>query len=382
MSSFTFKFTSNIVIGNYSIAKIGSEAVQFGKKFLFVVDPLLHEIGIAKKIIDALEERGISVLIFDGIKRSADSDIIENALGLARGVFVDAVIASGGMGAVAVGRAVASLYNETGSIYDFIEGKPCTAEPLPFIEVPSTCREPFTFTPFSPIVDVRSRKIHLLKIRSDLCKLCVFDTACYSNLDLNATTAAILQGVGIAFEGYISSKTNFLAEAILGKAIDRFLLSLDPQQDRIVGTTREMVIAEAACLTAVGISFSSPGLGTAIALSCAGRYNISSSVVGTILLPHLLINAQTSNLDKILKIGRMLNINTQGVDPLGIAQAAIEEIRRRLVQANLPTRLKDIDLTIEQLVAVSEDAVSLSFMNYIPKPMRSDDVFDLLKEAY
>ena len=381
MSNFTFKLSSNIILGSYSIAKIGSDAAQFGKKFLFVVDPLLHETGISKKITAALEERGISVLVFDGVKRSADSDIIENALSLARGVFVDGVIASGGMGSVAIGRAVASLYNETGSIYDFIDGKPCTAEPLPFIEVPSTCREPFTFTSFSPIVDVRSRKINLLKIRQDLCKLCVFDPACYSNLAPNATIATLLQGLGIAFEGYISCRSSFLSESILGKAIERFLQSLGAPLGN-ADASDETVIAEAACLTAIGISCSSPGLGSAIALACAGRYNISSSVVGTILLPHILANAQTSNLDKVVRIGRMLGVETQGADPLAVSQAAIEEIRRRLAQANLPTRLKDINLTMEQLIAVSEDAVSLSFMNYIPKPMRSDDVFELLKQAY
>ncbi len=77
-----------------------------------------------------------------------------------------------------------------------------------------------------------------------------------------------------------------------------------------------------------------------------------------------------------------MNADTVSVDPLAVAKNAIEEIRRRLAQANLPTRLKDIGLSIEQLVAISEDAVSLSFMNYIPKPMRSDDVFELLKQAY
>ena len=381
MSNFTFKLSSNIILGNYSIAKIGSEAVQFGKKFLFVVDPLLHETGISKKIITALEERGISVLVFDGVKRYADSEIIESALSLARKVFVDAVIVSGGMGPVAIGRAVASLYNETGSIYDFIDGKPCTAEPLPFIEVPSTCREPFTFTPFSPIVDVRSRKINLLKIRNDLCKLCVFDPACYSNLAPNATIATILQGVSIAFEGYISTRSNFLSETILGKAIDLFLQSLSLPSGNAV-ESNETMIAEAACLTAIGISFSSPGLGSAIALACAGRYNISSSVVGTIILPHILTNALTSNLDKLVRIGRMLGVDTQGADPAVVAQAAIEEIRRRLAQANLPTRLKDVNLTMDQLIAISEDAASLSLMNYIPKPMRSDDIFELLKQAY
>ena len=100
------------------------------------------------------------------------------------------------------------------------------------------------------------------------------------------------------------------------------------------------------------------------------------------MLPYILSNAKTSNLDKLVKIGRMLGVNTRGVDALTVAQAAIEEIRRRLAQANLPTRLKDINLSIDQLAVISEDAVSLSFMNYIPKPMRSDDIFELLKQAY
>lgn len=77
-----------------------------------------------------------------------------------------------------------------------------------------------------------------------------------------------------------------------------------------------------------------------------------------------------------------MNADTVSVDPLAVAKNAIEEIRHLLAQANLPTRLKDIGLSIEQLVAISEDAVSLSFMNYIPKPMRSDDIFELLKQAY
>ncbi|MGP1593701.1 MAG: iron-containing alcohol dehydrogenase [Treponema sp.] len=382
MSSFTFKLSSNVVLGNHSLAKIGVEAAKYGKKFLFVVDPLLHESGIAKKIITALEDNGIDVLVFDGVGRSPDSNIIENAIGIARGVFIDGVIASGGIGSVATGRAVAALYNEKESIYNFIEGTPCSAVPLPFIEVPSTCREPFTFAGISPIIDARSRKIHLLKLQQDLCKFCVFDPVCYAGLAPNAATAMVLQGINIAFEGYISTKASFLSDTVLGKAIEFFLMSLDPQKETYAGTPPEMLIAQAACLTAIGSGFSSQGLGTAIALACAGRYNISSSVVSTILLPHILQNAQTSNLDKIFRIGRMMQFDIRGMDSLTIAQTTIDEIRRQLTQANLPIRLKDINLSIEQLAVIAEDAVSLSFMNYVPKPMRSDDVFELLKQAY
>jgi alcohol dehydrogenase len=48
----------------------------------------------------------------------------------------------------------------------------------------------------------------------------------------------------------------------------------------------------------------------------------------------------------------------------------------------LPTRLKDLGLSIDQLVAVAEDASALDLMNYIPRAMSSDDLFDLMKQAY
>jgi len=48
----------------------------------------------------------------------------------------------------------------------------------------------------------------------------------------------------------------------------------------------------------------------------------------------------------------------------------------------LKSRLKDLGLSIDQLVPVSEDAAALDLMNYIPRAMSSDDLFDLIKQAY
>ena len=48
----------------------------------------------------------------------------------------------------------------------------------------------------------------------------------------------------------------------------------------------------------------------------------------------------------------------------------------------MPTRLKDLNLAIEDLVAAAEDVGSLEIMNFIPRALSTDDLFDLIKQAF
>ncbi|CEM61086.1 iron-containing alcohol dehydrogenase [Treponema phagedenis] len=382
MADFIFKPLPNIILGNYSLLRIGGEVEKFGSSFMLIIDPMLKGTDLLKTITSSLEKKGISTLVFDGIGSAAETAVINRALELARAAHIGGVIYAGGIAPAGVGRAVAALYNESDDIYDYVEGKPCKADSLPFIAIPTTCRDPFSFSGLSPVLDSRNGKLSLLKVPEKLCSLCIFDPGCYSEVAPNAAIAMILQGIGMAFEGYSSTKTNFFSETVLGKAIELFLISLDPQRDKLVGVPREELIAQAACLTSIGLASSAPGLGTAMALTCSGRYKISSSLISTILLPHVLNYSISSSLNKILILARMLKMDTKGMEPLAIALATIDEVRRLLAQANLPTRLKDLNLTIEQLVPVAEDSMKLSFINYIPYSMTSNDIFEILKQAY
>ncbi|AGT43003.1 iron-containing alcohol dehydrogenase [Treponema pedis] len=383
MADFVFRLSPNIILGNYSLARIGEEAVKFGNNFMFVADPFFEDLGLIEKIKNALEEKHISLFTFNGFGKTPDSDIIERALSLARGARIRGVIACGDMVACSIGRAIASLYNETKSIYNYIEGEPITAEPLPFIQIPTTCNNPFLFGTTSGILDSRSRTVNLLKIQEGLCKLVIFDSNTYAGLAPNAMTAMSFAGLSTAFEGYVSTKGSFFSETVLGKAISIYLLSLDPQREKLVGTSREELLTQAACLSSMGIAASAPGLGTAISLAAGGKYGIASSLISTILLPYVLNDTISSNLAKTASVARMLGETMpEGGDAVELSKRGIEEIRRQLAEANLPTRLKDIDLTIEALVPVSEDAAKLSFMNYIPHPMSSRDIFEIIKQAF
>ncbi len=383
MADFVFKLSPNIILGNYSLARIGEEAIKYGTNFMFVVDPLLDDAGVVEKIKTSLEEKGVSLFIFNGFSNTADSEVIDRALSLAKGAHIHGVIACGDMVTCAIGRAIAALYNEEKSLYSYVEGEAITAEALPFIQIPTACNDPFIFGTTSFIVDSRNRSTNLLQIQEGICKLVIFDANAYADLAPNAMTAMIFAGLSSAFEAYTSKKSSFFSETILGKAVETFLITLDPNHQKMVGTPREELVAQAACLSAIGVASSAPGLGTAIAISAGSRYRISSSIIATILLPHVVKDTISSNLTKTLAVARMLGEEMPaGGDSEETSKRGVIEIRRRLAEANLPVRLKDIDLTIESLVSVSEDASKLSFMNYNPRPMSNHDIFEIIKQAF
>ena len=60
----------------------------------------------------------------------------------------------------------------------------------------------------------------------------------------------------------------------------------------------------------------------------------------------------------------------------------IDSIRQRIAKANLPTRLKDLNLTIEQLSLAVEDVKQIDIVNTLPRSMSTDDIFDFVKKAY
>ena len=59
-----------------------------------------------------------------------------------------------------------------------------------------------------------------------------------------------------------------------------------------------------------------------------------------------------------------------------------EYVRQKIAKVNIPARLKDLSLTIEQLSLAAEDAGELDLMNALPRSMTTDDLFDLIKRAY
>lgn len=382
MADFVFRISPNVILGPYTLARLGQVVSAWGSHYMLITDPILKEFGIIEKAVAALEEKGISVFVFDDVPSAATSATLEQALSLARGAHVHGVISLGGVKTASLGRAVASLYNETHEVFDYLVGAQPYSGALPYVEVPTTCRDPFMFSDRAAVIDARNRQVKLMKTQSALCKAVVIDPNLYMHMSPNTATSMVFHAVALAVEGYVSTKSNFFSETILGKAIEILLLALDPEQSKLVGTPTEMLISQGGCLSSMGVSVSSPGVATAISLACNARYKTPTSLVSAVLLPYVMEDASRSRVDRIATIGKMLGVAVAGQSAGDCARAAIDDMRRRLALAGIPTRLKDLGLSIDQLVPAAEDAAALDLMNYIPRAMSGDDLFDLIKQAY
>ncbi len=382
MADFSFKVSPNILLGSYAASRIGSSVLSYGTKFMLIVDPILRENGSAEKITKALDDKKIDYFIFDELSKGGDSEILERCLKLAREAHVHGVIALGGGRPIAIARGICALYNEIHDLYDFLDGaRPVTA-PLPLICVPTTIRDSFVFTDSIPLVDARSSTLKLLKAQSGISKLVLFDPTLTATLTENQTESMALETLCLAAESYLSQRENFFSDMIAEKSIELFSFALDGSQTLTVTTPKEELLSQAGCMASLAAATSSIGIASLLAMCINARYKISRSLVTTILFPYMIEECAKFKADRIAYLAKKMNVAQTEQTDEEAAHAFAENVRQRIAKANLPARLKDLSISLEQLALAAEDAGQLDIVNNLPRSMNSDDLFGLIKTAF
>lgn len=382
MADFNFKISPNITLGSYTIARLGQFVKEWGTRYMLILDPSLKDFDIASKIETSLKDRNIDFFIFDDLSDSSDTSLVERALKLAREAHVHGIICAGGTKAGNIARATAALYNELHSIYDYVDGASPTTAALPLIAIPTSMRDSFLFTTHSPLTDSRGNKTKLLKLQNGLCKLALFDPNLILNHSQNKRTSIGLRTLCIAIEAYISQKSNFFSDTILEKAIELTWKGLDSTNSIDTATSQEVSFAQGGCMTSFGSALSSLGQASLVALAIESRFKIDASLTTTIMLPYIIEEASKYKGDKLAQVAYIMGLANTVDNIQTNIDALLEEIRTKIALANLPARLKELSVSIEQLALCAEDAGSLEIMNGLSRSMTSDDLFELIKQAY
>ena len=382
MADFIFKISPNIILGSYIATRLGQHASDWGDRFMLVVDPILKESGTTAKITQSLDERGVEYFVFDEIPSTASTETLKDALLLARESHVHGVIAVGGGRTLNLAKAVCALYREKGDLYEYIDGKAATSSPLPLICVPTTVRDSFIFTDRTPVSDARSTKIRLLKTQNGLCKLVLWDPNLQINLTEKQSACMSIEVLSFAIEGYLSQKSNFFSDMIIEKSVQLLSYALDGVPSLSITTPQEVLLTQGGCMASLGGASSSFGVANLLANAINSRYQISRSLTTAILLPYIIEDAASYRADKLATLAKLLRACPQETETADAVTALTEYVRQKIAKVNIPARLKDLSLTIEQLSLAAEDAGELDLMNALPRSMTTDDLFDLIKRAY
>lgn len=382
MADFRFHVPADCFIGQDALYKLPLVLEGGPERALLVSDPGMVEAKTTERVVTILEGRGMQLISFDDIEERPTSIAVEDAVALARGSRAPLVIGIGGIRAMHVAKAVAALSGGESSVDSWMDGEPPLRDPLPLVLAPTSYRDPFLLSGGLVLTDARSGGASFLQAKRGIETAVILDPNALGGLSFKASAAALLDGAMMAIEGYVSAKEDFLSDMALREAIGLYIHALDVTIQRPEDPQARMDAVRACFLTGLGLAASSPGLGTAITFAINARWGVPKSNLAAVILPYLLESLSRSRPEKIASLAPLFCELDPEEGASGAASRAVESLRTRLGLLKIPSRLKDFDLPLERLVETAESARRFDFMNFLPRTMTVDDVFDFIKTVY
>lgn len=221
MSPFEFATAARIVFGVGVTAQVGPIAAEHGRRALVVTgrDPTR-----AEPVLEAIRAAGLAttVLPVAGEPTTADA---ERGTAIARAAGCDLVVAIGGGSPLDAGKAIAALLTNPGDPLDYLEvvgrGRPLTADPAPFLAVPTTAGTGSEVTKNA----VLAATDHCVKVSLRSAKMlpraAIVDPARTLTLPPHVTADCGLDALTQLIEPFVSLRANPLTDALCRDGIAR-----------------------------------------------------------------------------------------------------------------------------------------------------------------
>jgi alcohol dehydrogenase class IV len=381
-NTFEFSIPANLKFGVDVVNRLGNLVSEFGEKAVIVTEGILHESGIIKRLIEIMEKKGCQTIVFDEVIPNAGSKIVDLGVDLARSSYADVIIGLGGVRALSIAKAIAMLTANKGTINDYLDGSMQTSDSLPYIEIPSTPRNPFMFRDEFWITDSRNNSSKIIKIRKGTTKYILFDPMITTTLRPRFTASTIIDSFANSIEGYISTKANFLSDTIFLKSLDLFNKNIFNAVNTPDDIFSRANLSLGGLFSSIGLNMSSTGITAALSYVLSSKFKIHKSFASSVLLPHVMDFNITAVPTKIVKVAESLGEDTSNLSVVEASIKAIEKIRRIIIELKLPVRLEEFELAKDDLIIIADEARKLEMFNYIPRSCSSEELYAILQASY
>jgi alcohol dehydrogenase class IV len=382
MPDVLFHIPTRVVFGLDTVNRIGQLVAEYGERAFLVTEAILYEGKVISKVQEVLDKKGVPHIVFDEVVPNATSKTVDDGVTLARGSHADVVIGLGGVRTLSIAKCIAMTAASSNDMDDYLSGVQPQTPPLAYIEVPTTCRNPFMLTDEYLMVDSRDRTGRIGRTQKGITKAVLIDPKLSLTLPAKYTATTIMDTLLAAVEGYISARANFLSDTYLVRAIEMLGALVKDGVQNVDDLRSRMNASVAGLLVALGLSTSRQGIGAALSYAINARFMAPKSWVSTILLPYVMEFAVNVRGDRIAQVARLLGENISDVSSVDAPVRAIEAVRRIVAALGLPTRLREFDLTLDEMIEVAGAARSFDMMNYLPRVVSTEDLYELIKSAF
>jgi alcohol dehydrogenase class IV len=339
-----------------AIREVGEIAAGFGHKALLVTGgSSLEQSGNLRRIESCLRDRGVEFAHYRGVVGEPGVDAVDRGVEMGRRESVDMVFAVGGGSVLDVGKAVAGLITNGGSVFDYLEGvgsgRKITLPSLPFVAVPTTAG---TGSEATKNAVIRSREARFKKsIRHEhlIPRVALLDPELTIGLPPAVTAQSGMDALTQLIETYTSKKARPISDALAihgirlaARALPRACEGGDDLEAR-----SDMLLA--ALLS--GLALANAGLGAAHGVGAAlgALFGVPHGLACAIMLPHVFRLNFRTNPRKFAEVGEAL-VGMRFSDSAKAAEAGASFIAELSDTIGIPGNLRGLGIARADVPAV------------------------------
>jgi alcohol dehydrogenase class IV len=382
MPDLSFSIPTDVRFGLDVVNRIAAVVSQYGERVLLVTEAILYEGKVIDRIQGLFEKKGIQYIVFDEVVPHATSKVVDEGVNLARSSRAEIIVGLGGVRTLSVAKCIAMVSPGEVEMDEYLSGVQPSGQPLAYISIPTTCRDPFLLVDEYLLADGRDRTAKIGRTQKRINKAVIVDPKLTITLPPKYTATTLMDTLLVSVEGYLSSRSSFLSDTFFMRAcelIGRIIHPLISQPDDL---RVRMNASMAGLLASLGLTISKSGVGTALAYSINGSFMVPKSWVSSIMLPHVIEFYSGIASEKLTAVARYLGEEVDEEAPVQGAARAVEAVRRIIGSLGLPTRLRDFDLNLDDMVDIAGIARNFDMMNYLPRSISAEDLYELIKAAY
>lgn len=386
MKPINFHTTNHIICEPNGLQNhLGKIANNFAaQSAIIITDKILTELGFVDIAVASLQEFGIKVVIFDGVKPDPPIKIVDEAIVLARENQCDLVIGLGGGSTIDTAKLIALHNNNFDQLESLFDQDLTHFDKLPLIAIPTTAGTGAEVTFVSVITDKHSNKFafYTPKILPDVA---ILDANLTLNLPKHITSATALDAMVHCIEAYTSrSKKNPISDALAIKGLTLLWhnYSIVLKQGNNIEARSNMLLG--ACLAGMAFVNASVAAVHGLSYPLSIRYGLSHGHANAVVMcPVFNFNQQVAT-QEYAQLARYVMPQTQLLSDKEASQTFIDELQEFLLHSGLIYRLSELGVKANEIDDLSEMMVN-TYSRLIatnPCDMTVDDVKQMYQSVF
>lgn len=352
------------------------------KKALVVTDKGLMKFGVAKMVLDVLDEAAIPYEIYDEVKPNPTVTNVKMGVEACKKAEADFIIAIGGGSSMDTAKGIGIICNNP-EFSDVIslEGVADTKKKtVPIIALPTTAGTAAETTINYVIIDEEKQKKMVCVDPNDIPAVAIIDAELMYSLPKSLTASTGMDAMTHAIEGLITKGAWELSDMFEIKAIEmihKYLPIAVNEPTNPVGRDG-MAVAQ----YVAGMAFSNVGLGVdhGMAHPLSALHDIPHGVACAMLLPTVMKFNAPAALPKYADIAKALGVYKDGMTQQEAADAACAEIDNLSRLVGIPTHLSELGITEKDIDALADQAIVDVCTPGNPREVTRDDIVALYKQ--